>query len=290
MKKKCSYIQFYLSDYINGNLPSGKETRIRKHVQVCIPCQFELRSLKRMDELLGFYVSPDLPKGYNERFLHGLQQLVDKRSYQIWWRVPAFCRGVFWRIADLHERLVSPVVFVINQRFYNRWLMGLMFVTLLFILSLASFYPQLIHVAEDRISQANATSDFLKVSGTMDIVRNRQLAHDRQPLVLVSQWRQIDTRVGNILKQRKSIEMKMASLIPDRREVGALYDVEGESGFVLFAQPTVLTKTDRKVDYAVPLSVAFSPFSEKIKWRRSSHTNRILNNLSVARVYDPVRL
>ena len=289
MKKKCSYIQFYLSDYIDDILPDDKRTQFREHTRLCFLCRSELKSLKRMNDLLSFYVDSGPPKGYNEQFLNELQQLVDKKSYQIWWRIPAFCRGFFWHIEDFYERLMSSVLPLINRRFYTRWVMGFTFVALLFVLSLA-FYPQLIYVSEDRIVQANVSSDFLEVSGTMSIVGNRQLTHNRHPIVLVSQWSQIDKKVSNILKQRKSIEMKMESLILDRREAKPLYDVEDQSNFLLFAQLTAPAKTDRKVDYAVPSSIAFSPFSEKVEWRRSSHTNRIFNNLSVARVYDPVRL
>ena len=150
-------------------------------------------------------------------------------------------------------------------------------------------FPQFINVAEDHVFQANVTSNFLEVSSEVGIVENRQLAHNRQPIVLVSQWNRVDKRIDDILKQRESIEMKMGSLISDRRQVKPLYSVD-ESDFGFFPQPAVPTKADRKVDYALPSSVAFSSFSKKIKWRRLGHTNRILNNLSVARVFDPVRL
>ena len=289
MKNKCSYIQLYLSDFIKDSLSSGKKKQIRDHIRLCLPCQSELKLLKRTNHLLGFYVSPDLPNGYNTQLLDDLQQLVDKRSCQVWWRVPAFCREVFWRIEDLRERLVSSVLLLINQRFYNRWIMGFVFFAMLLVLSSALFFPQLINVAEDHVFQANVTSNFLEVSSEVGIVENRQLAHNRQPIVLVSQWNRVDKRIDDILKQRESIEMKMGSLISDRRQVKPLYSVD-ESDFVFVAQPAVPTKADRKVDYALPSSVAFSSFSKKIKWRRLGHTNRILNNLSVARVFDPVRL
>ena len=265
MKNKCSYIQLYLSDFIKDSLSSGEKKQIRDHIRLCLPCQSELKLLKRTNHLLGFYVSPDLPNGYNTQLLDDLQQLVDKRSCQVWWRVPAFCREVFWRIEDLRERLVSSVLLLINQRFYNRWLMGFVFFAMLLVLSSALFFPQLINVAEDHVFQANVTSDFLEVSSEVGIVENRQLAHNRQPIVLVSQWNRVDKRIDDILKQRESIEMKMGSLISDRRQVKPLYSVD-ESDFVFFAQPAVPTKADRKVDYALPSSVAFSSFSKKIKW------------------------
>jgi len=167
--------------------------------------------------------------------------------------------------------------------------MGLMFALMLFVFYIALFFPQLVNVTEDRISHANITSNFPGVLGEIDVVGNRQLTQDREPIVLVSQWGRDDKRVDDILKQRKSIAIKMGSLVLDRRQIEPLYDVD-ESDFVFLAQPAAPTKADRKVDYALPSSVAFSSFSKEIKWRRSSHTNRILSNLSVVRVSDPVRL
>ena len=289
MKKRCSDIQLYLSDFIRDSLPDRDEQKVRNHLRLCFSCQSELKLLKRTNHLLGFYVSPDLPNGCEKQLFDDLQQLVDKRSYQVWWRIPAFCRHVIWCVEDIHEKLVSSVLFLVNRCFGNKCIMGLMFALMLFVFYIALFFPQLVNVTEDRISHANITSNFPGVLGEIDVVGNRQLTQDREPIVLVSQWGRDDKRVDDILKQRKSIAIKMGSLVLDRRQIEPLYDVD-ESDFVFLAQPAAPTKADRKVDYALPSSVAFSSFSKEIKWRRSSHTNRILSNLSVVRVSDPVRL
>lgn len=86
MRLQCRSIQQYLSDYIDCGLSDRRNTMVKNHLRRCSACRCELESLRRTTGLLNYYVEPEPPAGYHERFWRGLQFTIEQTESQPMWR------------------------------------------------------------------------------------------------------------------------------------------------------------------------------------------------------------
>ena len=87
MNARCSSVQRNLSDYMDRMLSGRRNVILTDHLRACAACRRELESLKRTKALLhNFYVEPDAPTGFHDRFWLQLQNTIEQRPHPIWWR------------------------------------------------------------------------------------------------------------------------------------------------------------------------------------------------------------
>ncbi len=95
MISKCRSIQEYLSDYIDRGLSDRQNVMVKNHLRRCSACRGEFESLRRTTGLLNYYVEPEPPKGYQDRFWRELQSTIEQAESQpLWWTGTALWRSV----------------------------------------------------------------------------------------------------------------------------------------------------------------------------------------------------
>lgn len=86
MRLRCRSVQQYLSDYIDCGLTSRRNAMVKNHLRHCSACRYEFESLRRTTGLLSYYVEPEVPKGYHNRFWRELQFTIEQAESQPrWW-------------------------------------------------------------------------------------------------------------------------------------------------------------------------------------------------------------
>ena len=93
MRLQCRSIQQYLSDYIDCGLSNRRHAMVKNHLRRCSACRYEFESLRRTTGLLNYYVEPEPPAGYHERFWRELQFTIEQTESK-----PMWCTGLgLWR-------------------------------------------------------------------------------------------------------------------------------------------------------------------------------------------------
>lgn len=122
MRLRCRSVQQHLSDYIDCGLSSRRNAMVKNHLRRCSACRYEFESLRRTTGLLSFYVEPEAPKGYHNRFWRELQFTVEQAESQPrWWAGTGLWRSVSSTGQGLLDRFAYSYRTLVGAS--NQWLL-----------------------------------------------------------------------------------------------------------------------------------------------------------------------
>ena len=122
MRLRCRTVQQYLSDYIDCGLTSRRNAMVKNHLRRCSACRYEFETLRRTTGLLSFYVEPEVPKGYHNRFWRELQFTIEQAESQpMWWTGIGLWRSVSSTGQSFLDRFAYFYRTLIGA--FNQWLL-----------------------------------------------------------------------------------------------------------------------------------------------------------------------
>ena len=122
MRLQCRSIQQYLSDYIDSVLSNRRNVMVKNHLRCCSACRYEFESLRRTTGLLNYYVEPEPPKGYHDRFWRELQFTIEQTESQpLWWAGIGLWRSVCRTGQSLPDRFAYSCRTLIGMP--SQWLL-----------------------------------------------------------------------------------------------------------------------------------------------------------------------
>ena len=122
MRLRCRSVQQHLSDYIDCGLSSRRNAKVKNHLRRCSACRYEFESLRRTTGLLSFYVEPEAPNGYHNRFWREIQFSVEQAASQPrWWTGTGLRRSVAGAGQGLLDRFACSYRMLIGAS--NQWLL-----------------------------------------------------------------------------------------------------------------------------------------------------------------------
>ena len=80
---RCNKVKKILGAYLDGELSENKAGKVKKHLEQCSACSWELKSFKDIDELGRRMIetsSPKMPEGYWENYLAHLHQRLGQEE------------------------------------------------------------------------------------------------------------------------------------------------------------------------------------------------------------------
>ena len=314
MKSQCRSIQQHLSDYIDRGLSKRQNVKVKNHLRRCSACRYEFESLRRTTGLLNYYVEPEPPKGYHDRFWRELQFTIEQTDSQPVWKAGiGLWQGVRNTGQSLADRLAYSCRSLVDAP--SQWLLkwgrlapvyGAIFVVMsgIFVATRFTQPPE-----ENRGTRASQLRNPL-AAAPIQLTRareNRELITKRErapglPQGLASQERRTPQKVNHQLEISELSKQGWGSY--DRAPFdgnsetprGHTEDSDVFPDFIASAQLTApgTVLTTREFSVAVAID---SPFPEKFEreGRRSNSSLRVLkdvavHDLSLTAVYDSVKL
>ncbi len=102
-KNECKEIREKFSPYLDGRLESVEQDRVKYHAEICEECQYELKSLKAMRELLHLVPVAPAPRSF---------KLMQAPSRKSWFRfeMPTISFEIPMRVAATAAVIVFAIV------------------------------------------------------------------------------------------------------------------------------------------------------------------------------------
>lgn len=313
MKARCSSVQRNLSDYMDRMLSGRRTVIVADHLRSCAACRRELESLKRTKALLhNFYVEPDAPNSYYDRFWLQFQDVIEERPRPIWWRSTVLwqtfaCNGqdALDRFTDFCSSFITtPVQSVFRwARFSPLYTFILALMTTLFFVSYFSQIqerPWQLSSSQLRNSLRAYPVHLMQLQKNRELVRKRekipgipqafseQFAHTAQKASQLGRTEiLVEDLDGHISTHFVSDSNMLWKVIIDNDIFPDLHP---------YAQLSDLESLLAREDFSIPLGVVKNPFQEKFE-RENRQSNGLievmdvpLRSLSITEVYDSVKL
>jgi anti-sigma factor RsiW len=314
MRLQCRSIQHYLSDYIDYGLSERQNVIVKNHLRRCLACQQELESLRRTTGLLSFYIEPEPPAGYHDRFWRELELTIEQREPR-----PMWCGGIaLWRSVsgmgqDLLDQLANSCRALIDapSQWLLRWGRLVPIYSFIFIIMSSIFVATQLMQSPEESKRAGAN----QIRSPLDdhpirMVRaqeSRELVTKREkvlglPQELSGQQHHTPQKVSHQLEIMELPDQDWDSYgrtpVARNGEVpgGHPDDSDVFPDLIAFAQLSAPDSalTTREFSGAVGIN---SPFPEKFEreGRQSNSSLRVLKDvavrdLSLTEIYDSVKL
>ena len=314
MRLQCRSIQQYLSDYIDRELSKRQNVKVKNHLRRCSACRYEFESLRRTTGLLNYYVEPEPPKGYHDRFWRELQLTIEQTDSQPVWKSGI---GLWHGVCSTGQRLLDRLAYSCRTLIGapSRWLLTwgrlVPIYSAIFVMMSGIFVATRLMQSpeENRLTRASQLRNPLEQPPIQltHAHENRELVTKREgalglPQGLANQERQVPQKVNH---QLEIVELPKQGWSSSER---APFDGNGEPprGYTkdsdvfpdliasaqLTAPGSVLTAHEFSGAVAID-----SPFPEKFEreGRQSNSSLRVLNDvavrdLSLTEVYNSVKL
>ncbi len=310
MKPQCRSIQHCFSDYIDRALSARQSENVAAHLRACCMCQQEFDSLRRTTGLLNYYVEPECPDGYHERFWREFQCRIEQAdSASAWSGVDGLCQSVqdfFKRMSYLFDTLSAGCSSVVPV--WRRLVPLSMMILGIFVAFQVIYLPEKREwTVEDQLQSPLKASSVQLVKTP----NNRELVARRDRVILLPQvlfqkdgygLRKESYRFGTIEVARQDARQEWGNFsrfsFADNREMIRELAAEGDvfRDMLAFAQLSVPGSALPSHDFSGLVGIN-SPFPDKFE-REGPQLNSfvgVLENvavrdLSLAEVYDSVKL